>query len=95
MDVLLPRTLEQALDLKASRPNAVPIAGGTDVMVALNFDRLRPETIIDVSRLQELQEWRREDGTLFLGAGVTYARIIRELRSRVSMLFLRATPNGP
>jgi hypothetical protein len=33
VDVLTPRTLDEALELKAERPDAVPIAGGTDVMV--------------------------------------------------------------
>ncbi|HEX9123230.1 MAG TPA: FAD binding domain-containing protein [Actinomycetota bacterium] len=80
MDVLLPRTLEEALEMKAERPEAVPIAGGTDLMVELNFDRRRPEAMVDVSRLPELRAWRREDGWMFLGAGVTYARIQRELK---------------
>src|SRR3972149_1191893 len=79
MDVFLPRTLDEALDIKASRPEALPIAGGTDVMVELNFDRRRPPALLDISRLPELQQWRREDGTFFLGAGVTYSRIVREL----------------
>ena len=34
-----PRSLDEALRLKAERPEAVPIQGGTDVMVELNFDR--------------------------------------------------------
>ena len=55
MDVHLPRTLEEALEVKARRPEALPIAGGTDVMVELNFDRHRPEAIMDVSRLPELR----------------------------------------
>jgi CO/xanthine dehydrogenase FAD-binding subunit len=42
MDVQTPRSLEEALRLKAERPDAVPIQGGTDVMVDLNFDRRRP-----------------------------------------------------
>ena len=42
MDVLTPRSLEEALRLKAERPDAVPIQGGTDVMVELNFDRAGP-----------------------------------------------------
>jgi CO/xanthine dehydrogenase FAD-binding subunit len=79
VDVLLPRSLEEALQLKAERPEAVPIAGGTDVMVAVNFGRLRPEAFLDVSRVPELHEFRREDGHLFLGAGVTYDRIEHEL----------------
>ncbi len=79
MRVLRPRTLDEALEMKAAAPDAVPIAGGTDVMVALNFDRLRPPALLDVSRLPELRTWRIEDGDVFLGAGVTYTRIIREL----------------
>lgn len=79
MDVLLPDTLDEALELAAANPDVVPIAGGTDVMVELNMDLGRPETLMDVSRFQELREWRREDGDLFLGAGVSYTRIIDEL----------------
>jgi CO/xanthine dehydrogenase FAD-binding subunit len=79
MEVLLPRTLDDALAMKADRPEAVAIAGGTDLMVDLNFDRRRPALIMDVSRLRELRQWRRENGMLFLGAGVTFGRIIREL----------------
>lgn len=79
MDVLLPRTLDEALEMKAATPEAVPIAGGTDLMVLLNFDRLRPRVMLDISRLSELRTWRREDGTFFLGAGVTYSRIVKGL----------------
>jgi CO/xanthine dehydrogenase FAD-binding subunit len=79
MDVLLPKSLSEALEMKAEHPEAVPIAGGTDLMVELNFDRRRPERMMDVSRLPELRAWRREDGHLILGAGVTYSRIIHEL----------------
>ena len=79
MEVFLPRTLEEALETKAEHPEAVPIAGGTDLMVELNFDRRRPEAMMDISRLGELQQWRREDGEVFLGSGVTYTRIMNEL----------------
>ena len=79
MEVLLPSTLDEALEVAAVNPDVVPIAGGTDVMVELNMDLDRPETLMDVSRLDELREWRREDGHVFLGAGVSYTRIIDEL----------------
>ena len=80
MDVLLPGSLEEALEIKATRPEAVPIAGGTDLMVAVNFGRLRPDAFLDVSRLPELKVIDRQDGRVFLGAGVSYDRIVRELR---------------
>ena len=50
MDVLTPRTLDEALRLKAERPDAVPIQGGTDVMVELNFDRARPPALLEPER---------------------------------------------
>jgi CO/xanthine dehydrogenase FAD-binding subunit len=79
MEFLQPRSLEEALAAKAQRPEAVPIAGGTDVMVELNFDRHRPEAVLDLTRVPELAEWDRDAGRLRVGAGVTYTRAIAEL----------------
>ena len=73
MDVLTPRSLDEALALEAEHPGVVPIQGGTDVMVALNFDRARPESLLNLNELAELRGWSRENGTLRLGAGLTYA----------------------
>src|SRR2546427_6253506 len=95
MEVFLPRTLDEALELKAAHPEALPIAGGTDVMVDLNFDRRRPEAIIDVSRLDELLRWGREDGAFFLGAGVTYSRIMLELSQFVALAQASRTVGSP
>ena len=73
MDVLTPRSLDEALALEAEHPGAVPIQGGTDVMVALNFDRARPEALLNLNEVAELRGWSRENGTLRLGSGLTYA----------------------
>jgi CO/xanthine dehydrogenase FAD-binding subunit len=73
VDVLTPRTLDEALALEAEHPGAVPIQGGTDLMVALNFDRARPEALLNLNEVMELRGWSRENGTLRLGAGLTYA----------------------
>src|SRR5581483_6980532 len=78
MEVLLPRTLEEALAMKASTPEAVPIAGGTDLMVEINFDHARPEILIDLTRVAELASWRLDGDRLFVGAGMTYARLLAE-----------------
>jgi CO/xanthine dehydrogenase FAD-binding subunit len=75
MEVLTPRSLDEALRVKSERPDALPIQGGTDVMVALNFDRGRPEAILNLNEVDELRGWSRENGTLRLGAGLTYAEV--------------------
>jgi CO/xanthine dehydrogenase FAD-binding subunit len=78
MVVHSPQTLEEALRLKSDEPGVVPIEGGTDVMVELNFDRGRPEALLDLNRVDELKGWSREDGTLRLGASLTYTEAMRE-----------------
>jgi CO/xanthine dehydrogenase FAD-binding subunit len=79
VDFLRPSTLDEALALKAEHPDAVPIAGGTDVMVELNFDVRRPPALLDLGRVDELAAWTRTDGHVRLGATVPYTRIVTEL----------------
>jgi CO/xanthine dehydrogenase FAD-binding subunit len=75
VDVLTPTTLDEALRLKADQPAAMPIQGGTDVMVALNFDRERPAVMLNLNEVRELRGFARENGALRLGSGLTYAEI--------------------
>ena len=94
MDFLQPPTWAQALAAKAEYPVAVPIAGGTDVMVGLNFDRHRPEVLLDLTRVPELTQWSLEGQAIRLGAGVTYTRIINELGSRLPGLAMASRTVG-
>jgi CO/xanthine dehydrogenase FAD-binding subunit len=79
VDFLQPASWAEALRVRAERPDALPIAGGTDVMVELNFDRRRPGALLDLTRVPELREWSVRDGVVRLGAGVSYGRVIDEL----------------
>jgi CO/xanthine dehydrogenase FAD-binding subunit len=79
VDVLTPRSLDEALRLRAEHPDAWPIDGGTDVLVELNFDRARPPALLNLNEVRELKGWSRENGTLRLGAGLTYTECRREL----------------
>jgi CO/xanthine dehydrogenase FAD-binding subunit len=72
VDVLTPQSLAEALRLKAERPDALPIQGGTDVMVELNFDRGRPAALLNLNEVPELRGWSREGSRIWLGAGLTY-----------------------
>lgn len=92
MDFLRPASWAEALRLKAERPDAVPIRGGTDVMVEINLDRSRPGALLDLGPIRELDEWAvtgappgapagAPDSAMFVrvGAGVTYTRLLAEL----------------
>ncbi|MFB7575930.1 FAD binding domain-containing protein [Streptomyces sp. NPDC056165] len=86
-----PRSWAEALELKAERPDAMPIMGGTDVMVEVNAGRLRPDLLLDLTGVADLRSWSvteppdLADGgagsppVVQLSAGVTYTRVIDEL----------------
>ncbi|GAA0743119.1 FAD binding domain-containing protein [Dactylosporangium roseum] len=98
MEFLRPSTWEDALAARAAHPEALPIAGGTDVMVELNFDRRRPAALLDLTRVGALTDWSL--GTdhggerLRVGAGVTYRRLIDELGGRLPGLAMAARTVG-
>jgi CO/xanthine dehydrogenase FAD-binding subunit len=71
MNTHLPRDLEEALSALEAEPQATILAGGTDLMVSVNYQGMRPSAVVGIRRVAELLEW---DGR-FIGAGVTYTRM--------------------
>ena len=94
MEFLQPTSWADALAAKAARPEALPVAGGTDVMVELNFDARRPAALLDLTGVPELTGWAIEDGLIRLGAGVTYSRLIDELGGLLPGLAMAARTVG-
>ncbi|GAA0689283.1 FAD binding domain-containing protein [Kitasatospora atroaurantiaca] len=94
MEFLRPATWDEALAAKAEYPTALPISGGTDVMVEMNFDVHRPSAILDLNRITELTEWSIADDIVQLGASVPYTRIINELSGPLPGLALAAHTVG-
>lgn len=94
MQFMSPATWSEALAMKAAHPDAMPIAGGTDVMVEINLDRHRPAAIIDLTRVEELTEWTDAGDLIRVGAGVTYARLIKELGARLPGLAMASRTVG-
>lgn len=94
MRFLQPRTLEEALALKSQSTEAVPLAGGTDLMVDLNFDRRRPEAIMDLTQIETLRQWHRDNGEFVIGPGVTYARLLAELGGELPGLAIASRTVG-
>ncbi|MFI6285101.1 FAD binding domain-containing protein [Streptomyces sp. NPDC051018] len=88
MDFLRPASWDEALAAKAEHPTAVPIAGGTDVMVEINFDHRRPEYLMDLNRIGELGEWEVGARTVRLGASVPYTAVMENLRAELPGLAL-------
>jgi CO/xanthine dehydrogenase FAD-binding subunit len=94
MELLQPSSWEEALAAKSAHPEALPLLGGTDVMVDINFGRERPEAILDLTRVAELTDHGTDDGLLRVGAGVTYTRAIAELKDRLPGLAIASRTVG-
>ena len=94
MEFLQPPAWREALEARAAHPDALPIWGGTDVMVELNFARKRPPALLDLTNVPELSRWDAEDGGVRIGAGVSYTRLIRELGDRLPGLAMASRTVG-
>jgi CO/xanthine dehydrogenase FAD-binding subunit len=75
MSVVAPNSLDGVLAALREQPDAHLLAGGTDLMVEVNFGHRRPQAVIALRNVRELRERRRVGNTLTLGAGVTYAHL--------------------
>jgi CO/xanthine dehydrogenase FAD-binding subunit len=82
MDVSSPASLAEALEELAAFPETVPLAGGTDLMVAINFGRERPRRVMSLRRLDDLCALDQTE-LVRCGARVTYTRMLTELRDPV------------
>jgi CO/xanthine dehydrogenase FAD-binding subunit len=71
MLTLTPHNLDEAVAVCSEHPDAVLLAGGTDLMVSANLNGLRPPGVIGLRRVEELRRWEGP----FIGAGVTYTRM--------------------
>ena len=79
-----PTSLDEAVEI-CSAGEATVIAGGTDVMVDINLNGVRPEGLLDVSRVPELCDWRREGGEIRMGAGMTLTRCLEQCEPSVAL----------
>ncbi len=73
--VVLPRSIEETLAALQEAPEATILAGGTDLMVAVNAGTHRPESVVSLAQVTELRDWRRDGDDVVVGACVTYTEM--------------------
>jgi CO/xanthine dehydrogenase FAD-binding subunit len=95
LSIARPRTLDDALSMLRNEP-LVPIAGATDLYVALNFGTLTSTRFMDVTRLPELCGIDVRDDRVIIGAGVSYTEIMQSatVQTRLPMLVQAASQIG-
>lgn len=92
--IFRPTTLTAAFDALSERPDALLLAGGTDALVEINARRLRPNAVVALRRVQELQGYRISPDGVTIGAGATWAVIEHELAHVVPALAAAARTVG-
>jgi xanthine dehydrogenase FAD-binding subunit len=76
-EYILPRSLKEALDFLGDHGSQTSIiAGGTDLMIAARNGDVESRYVVDVSRLEEMRTIAVTEGTLSIGAAVTYTEIV-------------------
>jgi xanthine dehydrogenase small subunit len=95
LDLQRPGSLEEALRLLGTEPRT-PLAGATDLYVALNFGTLASHRFLDLHRLEELRTIELRNDRLIIGGMVTFTRLIRDPRvaERLPMLIQAARQIG-
>ncbi len=93
---MLPASLDEAVAALSAMPAAVPVAGGTDLMAAVNKGQLRPAGLVGLGRINETRGWQYQDGNALLGAGLTHARMGRpDFAALIPALAASARAAGP
>lgn len=95
LSIATPRTLDEALSMLRDEP-LVPIAGATDLYVALNFGTLSAQRFMDVTRIPELRGIDVRDDQLIIGSGTPYTAIMQSVtvQTRLPMLVQAASQIG-
>ena len=72
----IPNTIEETIELLwQAEGKAKIIAGGTDLVIGLRNGGQSPQSIIDITRIEELRKIEEKNGTVSIGAAVTHSEI--------------------
>ena len=94
--LLTPRSLADALKMLRDESGAVPLAGATDLYVALNFGTLETRRFVNIWGLRPLARIGMVENTLSIGALATYTDLLKSrlVRQRIPMLAQAAQEIG-
>lgn len=67
-----PQTIDEAKQLLSQYPNSKLLAGGTDLVLEMQRDKVSPEYLIDITNVKELKCIVEEEESFTIGAMVTF-----------------------
>ena len=90
-------TVEEAIQLLSQNPKAIPLAGGTDVLVRLHQRNPDYRHVVDIHDVAELKEiTQAADGTIAVGSGATFSQLMAEpiIKDNIAVLAQGAASVG-
>jgi len=94
VQVLRPQSWHEALAARSELPGATPVAGGTDVMVAMKLRHFRPEVLLDLSRVSGSERYRIGPDSVHCGPRVCHTTVAERLYRQLPGLALAAGSVG-
>ncbi len=70
-----PLTVGQACDILSARPDGVPLAGGTDLLVEMKQGLRHHQDLVSLTAIKELKVLEQDAANLFIGSGVTHNEV--------------------
>jgi len=94
VSVHIARNVDDVLENLSSVKDATVLAGGTDLLVEINFGRIRPTHVVAIDRVDELKDHSR-NGQVRMGALVTYTRMLEADAGSVALQEAARTVGSP
>jgi CO/xanthine dehydrogenase FAD-binding subunit len=95
MSVTIARSVPEVYAALDRDPEAELLAGGTDLMVEVNFGHRRPRSIVALRSVPELRGWRLDGDQVVIASGCTYTELEQaELAAAVPALAMAARTVG-
>lgn len=87
-------SVPEALELLRAHPGAIPVCGGTDVMIHLKERKLRQAALVGIMDITSLQGiYLEQTGDLFIGSGTCFDSIYQNPLARACVPMLVDTCN--
>jgi CO/xanthine dehydrogenase FAD-binding subunit len=80
-DYLAPKSLKEALAMRSDHPEAIPLAGGTDLLLQIKEGRRSAGILLSLKRIQEIHECN-DKGKLAIGSAITLGQVLSNPRIR-------------
>ena len=79
----VPTTLDKALEFKQKHQDVTVVAGGTDISVQMNKERLEPVCVMSLTHLSGLESFEINNKTVTVGARLSWSKLAKHCQQHL------------